>query len=366
MTRQQKYQKYIFTAFMIVYSVLLLYALARFSIASHWGNSWHGATLVGMVGGTAAKPYVYRVLVPGIIAFFLQITPGFLQQWIGEALLVLRDNPLIDAVFMQNANPRLEFTDMDQFRTLCYMRMIAGSVMCLSLTGYVIALYRLSEVLFPNQPGMALFTPVIGLIAVPALDGIYIYDFPALCLAACGYYALSVQKWRWYMVWFTLACLNKETSIFMCIFYVAWFHRRLPAQLFKNLLTLQLAIYVSIKVIITCCFMDNPGVFIMTHWEPLQEFTILQGYNYRMLITYCAGIFLLTYDWQQKPLFARYGLLNFLLMCIAFLLFGHPGEFRVFYDVLPLLVVLLTHTLIKITGISKSIDAFWTFPNTNL
>jgi len=347
-------EKLIFTLFIIFYIALALYAMGRFSQTSHWGNAWHGATLANMVNGTAEKPYVYRVLVSEIIAFFVQITPVSVQQSAGAALMTLKDCSLIDAVFLQPPHPHPAASEMAQFYMLSYMRMITGIVLCLFLAGYTIALYKLAATLFPGEQAMILFTPLIGLIAVPALNGFYIYDFSALCLATCGYYCLAVKQWRWYLFWFTLACLNKETSVFLCIFYGLWFYRRLPAPFFAKYLGIQLAIYAVIKGAITWWFRDNPGVFIMTRWQSLQASTIMEGYNYHALIINLAGIFMLVHHWQEKPLFARCGLWNFLLMLIAFFLFGHPHEYRVFYDVMPLLVVLITHTLIETTGISQA------------
>jgi hypothetical protein len=341
----------IFLLFIGIYVMLAAHMLARFAYVSGFGDSWRGATLEGMVQGTAERPYVYRILVPQIIGGIVRLTPALLQDAVNQKLAVWLEDEAVRGLL---AKPRMQ--GLYERPDLLYMRLVAGLVLMLLAAGYAVALYRLGSCLFPQQWALALFTPVIGLLIPPALmqPTVYLYDMAVLALSAACYCALATHRWRWYYFFFILACVNKETSLFMLLFYTLWFFPRLDTRRFIAHWAAQLALFVAIRGAIYRHFADNPGEFLKSDYRDWHINTLLAGYDAMALIIGLAAVFLLTFRWNEKPAFARYGLLILAMMGSAFFLFGRPGEYRVFFDVVPLLAVLAAHTLIAATGISSA------------
>ncbi len=61
------------------------------------------------------------------------------------------------------------------------------------------------------------------------------------------------------------------------------------------------------------------------------------------------------YRWRTKPEFLRCGLWLFVPFTVLFLLGGFPGEYRVFYEVLPILVLLTTASVVELAGIANAV-----------
>lgn len=338
--------------FTLIYIILSAYVVARFAIVSNFGDSWRGTRLSDMVQGTAERPYVYRVLVPWMIGAADRLMPEFVQEAAGDALMSLKTSPVITPFITDKYNLRMVFEQPE----LMHLRVAMLLVVTLLLAGYIVALYKLGRALFPGEWAMALFMPVLGLLLPPALayPTMYTYDFAVLFLSTCCYYCLAAGKWRWYYVWFILACINKETSVFLLLFYSLWYFPRMETKRFITHWACQFILFVAIRGAIYHAYADNPGEFLKSDYFNWQLITLLTGYDYADVIVYCAAALLLTCGWQQKPLFARYGLSIFALMLGAFIIFGRPEEYRVFYDILPLLIVLATHTLVSYTGLARA------------
>jgi len=324
--------------FILIYAILSLYVMQRFSAVSNMGQSPdYRATLGRMVYGTAARPFVYRALVPSLIRMVVDATPD-------------------DVRITANANLQYSaFARMLGRIGMTYTQAVMAVILYLCLCGYIVVLYKMGAFFFPQSWAMALFMPVIGLVMIPAFtfNGLYIYDFAVLFLTSACYYCMARQQWRRYLFWFVLACLNKETAIFILIFFALWCLPRLDSWRFIFYWAIQCVIYIFIKIALSIDFMYNPGVFLENHGS-LDISSLLGGYNFMRLGLYFMTLFLLTYHWQEKPLFARYILWIYPMMVVAYTLYGIPGEYRVFFDLFPLLTVLITHTLIEGTGIAKA------------
>jgi hypothetical protein len=71
------------------------------------------------------------------------------------------------------------------------------------------------------------------------------------------------------------------------------------------------------------------------------------------MINIAVLFFLMTYRWQEKPAFLKTGLWLLPLVYMAYVMHGNPGEYRVFFDVLPLIILLATHTLTQAAGFAR-------------
>lgn len=331
-----------------LYMALAGYVLLHFIMVSNLGDSWRAATVEGMVNGTAEKPYVYRLLIPKVIGVLVDASPLSFQQSMNQQLSTLNQYPLVKHFFAQRKGLEQVFAKTDQL----YLRLVAIVVSYGCLLGYVWVLYKLAVRLLPGQDTVALITPIVGLLMVPALayPTMYLYDMGVLVLSACCYYAIATHRWRWYYLWLVLACLNKESALFIILFFTVWCFGRLPRRAWIKHVLWQLAIFMVIKHTLYLAYLYNPGVFLATYYQPSQIMTLLRGYNYSQFAVFLVITVLLTYRWQQKPPFARYGLWVLGAMFIAYLFFGKPYEYRVFYDIVPLMAILVTHTLVALAA----------------
>lgn len=333
--------------FVLLYALFSLHTMQRFLLSSNFGDTNSRVTLSAMVNGYAHRPFVYRALVPKMIDLVVKSTPTDTRTAINTTLQqnfyanLLGARPALRATLAENG--------------ILYMRAVMASIIYLCLWGYIFLLYKLGALFFPKQWAMALFMPIVGLVMITAFAdrGLFIYDFPVLFLCAACYYCLARQRWGWYFFWFILACFNKETTIFLFAFYTFWYFSRLDAKPFITYWTLQWIIFVVIRLFIVITFMNNPGFFLEDHMN-WQISALFAGYNFKELSIYFVIIFLLTYHWRTKPLFARYVLTIFPLAYISYFVYGVPGEYRVFYDLFPLLTVLICDTLVRGTGVAKS------------
>jgi len=334
-----------------MYILFSFWGIGRLAVASNFGDTWRGATLTDMVAGTAERPYVYRALVPATVGLVVQITPAFIEQAVNAW-------PLGDSTVLRSLAATKDFLSVVLGQTdRYYMRLVAMLVMYGFLIGYMVAMYKLAAGLFPDAQGMRLFMPIIGVCFIPMLANkiAYVYDIAELALAAACYYALLARKWRWYYLWFILACINKETAIFSLIFFALWSRTLMPRDHYRLHLAAQGLIFLLVRGSLLLLFSANPGVILKTDYMSAHAALFLQGMDVMFLLALAASAFLLLFRFQEKPAFARKGLWIFGLVFASYIIFGKPLEYRVFYAAVPFLAVLLTHTLVMTTGLQETL-----------
>jgi len=338
-------------AFIALYILLSLWFLARFALVSHLGDSIDRTPLQAMIDGTAYRPFVYRLLIPKLTGFIVALTPEGMQDYMSGAMQSLADSsfltyfPTIDTLIREQLSHPATF----------YSRMVMLALVYVCLWGYIIALRNLANFFWPQEPAMAWLAPVFGLILAGGCmyPRMFIYDIPGMCFAAAAYAAMARRRFEWYMLWFLLACLNKETAIFLLIFYALWHARRLDRSTFLTNLLIQGTLYLTVRIGIVVAFRDNRGVLLENHVYA-QIATMLTLHGIETIILFFSFLFMLTCRWREKPLFLRYVLWLFPMLWLAYIFYGSPGEYRVFMELFPLLTLLITHTLVKCTGLAES------------
>ena len=234
--------------------------------------------------------------------------------------------------------------------------MVASIIIFCFIIGYMALLFALAAILFSEEKAIALFAPIVGILAFCSFgyQWQYIYDIPLLCLSAACFYCIYTERFRGYILLFFLSCLNKETAIFSLIFFTIWHFDKLPPYRFALLWTLQLVIYLTVKSVISINFIHNHGFFLENNSAFVLLKDVLGESNLHKIVIILSTWFLLVFDWQNKPLFLKKSLLLFPFVYLAYLLFGFPHEYRVFFDIHTPFVLLATHSLISGTGISRS------------
>ena len=342
----------VFLLFTLIYFILSVYALSFFLYQSRLGDAYYRSTFVRMVEGTAWKPFVYRVFMPGLINTVDDITPQFIKTSVSSSINDLKFSPYyagikkyivwLDRVFsVEKEN---------------YKRFIAVTTLYAFLLGYMAMLYMLGKEIHPEDRSLAMFAPIFGIFVFTSFGQgytLYLYDIPTLFFSSALFYCIFKNHHRTYMLLFFCACLNKETTLFTFIFFTLWNYKRLDRKSFVILWALQVFMLLSIKTIITLTYINNVGSFLEDNYLEVMRGDILAKAEIRKFVVIAMLFFLATYQWQQKHIFLKTSLWLVPLLYVAYILHGFPNEYRVFFDINAPLVLLATHTLIVGTGISK-------------
>lgn len=264
------------------------------------------SALEPMLDGTAARPYVYRVL----------------AAWVIRALSdLLLPNPYLSAVV----------------------------VMYLSLLAFAWTVWGFVKI-YLGPPASNIVGVVAPLGLVPFMfEQRHIYDLPTLFLFSLSLYFLAREKFFAFLIVFGLTSLSKETSVLLILVFAFYFRKRVARKKFLVLLSLESLIYVVIRFLLLWRFQNNPGGLVEFHL--LDHIT---AYAHSPL--FALAFFLIATSvaaWaiknnRERPAFLREAFLIIgLPLLILYFFLGVPFEVRVFMEVYPVLLVLLTISTIE-------------------
>lgn len=201
---------------------------------------------------------------------------------------------------------------------------------------------------------IALFS-VVGLLPLLKYYN-YIYDFPHLFLITLALSLLVRKNWALYLVVFLFCCFNKETSILLVMVFFFYFlgDKRMDKSKFWKLLLIQMGIFVLVKGILTIIFMDNPGHFVEFHLYDYNLIRLRKIKPLEMLLWGSGAVFLIFFHWLRKPRFLKVSLLMLIPLVSLTLLLGFIDEWRDYYEVYPVLLLLVAHTVGSLGGVQMS------------
>lgn len=312
-------------------------------------NTSDRATFANMVYGKAHKPFVYRTLLPSSVRVMTRIIPIQLRTRLN---LLADHSPIVHRVLTylrweQQVNTKEYFTET----------IIALSLMLGSLIGFIYALkYFLTT--FYAAPKMFINTiPLVTvLLLYPFFKFGYLYDFPSLFLFTLALAFMVRERWNFYLLIFLLASLNKETAFLLTLVFIPYYYekKKIEPRQFWNLLLLQVGIYIFIKFVLFYAFSNNPGVITEFHLVENTYIILLRilGHPVITVGSWLILAFAVFYRWREKPEFLKYSLWIFLPLFLLYLLFGNYGELRVFYEVFPIFVLLIAHTIASLAKIN--------------
>lgn len=315
------YMQFTYWLFMALLSLVVLGMFFKYSQVGLGAEERFG--LGPMVYGTAHKPFVYRVLVPGIVRFITPLVPDSLTQ---AAL----DNPVWGQWITQLGD--------NSYTTETFITII---IMYGSVLGFTWAFGQLMAVLEYSRATTAIMT--IGLLLLmPQYYGFgNIYDLPCLFLFTLALWLMAKMQWIWYLLAFTLASLNKETSILLTLIFIVHYWKRLDRETYLFLAMVQFGIYGLIKAVLTLVFLNNPGSVVEYHL--LDHLDIFRMAPFILVLSSLSvGIvaWLGYKNWKHKPAFIKSALVMIPPMIGLYVLFGYPFEIRVFLEALPVITLL--------------------------
>ena len=177
----------------------------------------------------------------------------------------------------------------------------------------------------------------------------YLYDFPALMLFTLGLALLARRKFAGFLTVFILGCINKETIILLTMIY--FLHHLKSSSIskfrFYSLLLIQIVIFLIVKMILFIVFKNNPGGFVIFHLFDYNLQTI--G---RMGIETAAALLIIAvavfHGWKDKPALLKDALWIAVPLFVLTFFFGYIDEQRDFYELYPVLMLLILPSLCQI------------------
>lgn len=339
----------IYTIVALLFSAIVLVIFVQ----SPGINGYDRAMFGDMIYGKANKPFVCRTLLPSTVRLITFAIPKdiktFLNHSIGEKRLVEKT-----------------FKDLRWEQEYLVEYGIALILMYLSICGFLYAIRYFFRGVF-HSPGK--FVDMISLVALLGLPPFfkyysYLYDFPTLFLFTLGLGLMVRQKWLLFLSVFLIASFNKETTILLTmIFFIHFYNKkRMDKQLFERLILIQLIIFASVRVILSFVFINNAGGFFEFHLID-HNILLLKSYSLSTAFTWLVISLLVFYKWSDKPSFLRRGIW-ILVPPLAFgLFFGFFDELRDYYEVYPIVILLLSHSIGHILGIKMTnIEEFTPIP----
>ena len=307
-------------------------------------NKFQPASFVRMVYGIAFKPYAYRALVPFSIRATSSLIPQEIKQAINETVWENKTFKL-----MNDNKGRLEKYILTEFLIGCI-------VMYLGLAGFFFALRYLFKTVYEAPDKLVDLTSLAALLGLPVMFKYtsFIYDFSTLFLFTLGLALMARKKWMPFLVVYTLACFNKETTILLTMLFVIYFCcvsiTRLAKPSFMKILSAQIVIYLIARAILNYFFYDNPGSFLLNIIGILTKHNLkIPPYSIEAFV-YLFITLMVLYKWEEKPLFLKCGLWILPPLVLLCLFFGFLDELRDYYEAYPIVLLLMAHTMGDITG----------------
>lgn len=316
--------KAVFAAGAVVLAAIVLLLFVQ--VSSLGENS--RASLAELIEGTASRPFVYRRLVPASARLLLALTPAGLEASLGEALRA--SNTWVGLLRHMHLSAR------DYVKGVYCL-----GLMFASLVAQAFAFRALFAAAY--GPGRRADLAAIWGVAcaVPFFEYGYIYDFTTLLLSTLIWLCLVQRNWRVFALVFLIGCVNKETVVLVSLAFAITQYGRIPRSAYWGWLGFQLGAFALVRWLLVRAYSANPGLdfewHVHDHWLALSwAWPGLTSAAWLANLARLVGM-----DWARKPLVLRGILLSVLPpMVVLFLLFGYPYEWRVFYEILPVVVLL--------------------------
>lgn len=300
-----------------------------------------------MINGKAYKPFVYRTLLPTSVKIISQTIPVDIKKSLTSTI---NESILLSKIFL-----KLRWESR-----LATEYFIATGLMYLSLLGFAISMKYLFR-LFYNVN--AIYTNLISIFSLLLLPPFFLYtsflyDFPNLFLFTLCLIFLKKQKWNIYIPLLIVATLNKETTILLILIFYFYYHNKYPVNKFNHLLISQILVYISVKVMLYLIYKSNPGYFVEFHLID-HNLRLFKHYNLTVVASFLLFIILVFYDWKEKHKYLKISLSMGVPLITLALFLGYIDELRGYYEILPVIIIMIYHNLAKIlhleiTAVSES------------
>lgn len=181
----------------------------------------------------------------------------------------------------------------------------------------------------------------------------HIYDFPTAIFFSLGLALIYRERITEYLVVFTVASINRETTIFLTLIFILYLHNKLkPRQLFAYL-AVQVAVYIIIQGFIRWKFQNVPGDSFI--FDPMSNFQ--KHFSAWVTVVHLAILAMILWlvgkGWAGKPRLLRMTFtFLFPTLFLMYILLGYAFEYRIFAEIYSTTALLALPAIPpKITGI---------------
>ena len=306
-------------------------------------NGYKPAMFSEMVDGTAWKPFVYRTLLPTTVRLISEVIPDEVHKTLTEKVESNKSAMLVLEKFKWESEFITEY-------------LVAMVLMYFTLLGFVFAFRRLFDEIYSSPLWFKNIISIILLLAIPAMFqpqySNYIYDFSSLFLFTLGLLLLRQKKWRYFLILFFISCFNKETVILLTMIFAIHFYKdaEISRKLYYQLIAAQLMIFAAIKILLYILFMNNPGGFVEFHLID-RNYLLFNGYSLTTFVVLLIIFLSIFSKWNEKPKFLKDALWIAVPLLILTFFFGFFDELRDYYEVFPIVVLLISFNIAKILGV---------------
>jgi hypothetical protein len=155
------------------------------------------------------------------------------------------------------------------------------------------------------------------------------------------------------MIVFIVGCLNKETAILLPLLCAVNYRQRMDKSSLNKLILLQVLIFLLIKSTLTLVFIHNPGAVVEFHLfdHNLQLLGLYQAKTIALWMGIAVVVMaLLFHHWSDKPQLLRDGVWICIPLVCCILLFGFVDELRDYYEIYPIIFLLVFHSMCDLSG----------------
>jgi uncharacterized membrane protein len=215
-----------------------------------------------------------------------------------------------------------------------------GIVAVVFASGFLIATYSAArQVIGSAFWGVATVGAAILLVNAAMLqESGHIYDFPALFFATLLFILAYRQRDILFTIALVLACLTKESLSLFIIAYAAISYGARPLREVLRNLSVQTALFLLIYEFERILFASNAGASmyhaIDKHFQYIRDKADISS-----VLSLLFLLILLYYRFPQKPLVLRRSMLCIPIMLVLYVMGGNAGEFRIFFDIFPILIL---------------------------
>lgn len=247
-TQQRTAGRFLFLGFLYVLSA----SCVLDAFMSRWGFRGDSpkSGFAAVVSFEAERPFAYRVLSPLLIRAVVDAVPTSWTERHEEFLLT-------KSALLRYRQPNESW---NVAKSLGWH--VAYAFQFLFVIGGLVAARAFLREAVPNLPAAFVdFAPPIGalFLMLTFIHGGYMYDFPELYFLLTGAVLISKKRWLPYCLIFVLAILNKETGVFLAVYFAAFQWDVLPRTRLLFLALMQMGLGAVLIAAVRYFFRGSPG-----------------------------------------------------------------------------------------------------------
>ena len=209
-----------------------------------------------IIDGTAARPFIYRQLLPMLANGIDRVTPQHIKDYLFNG----RDGRRLPDILFDSP--------LAKDRTYFYRYLVFYIASFLFVWLAVYAMYLVCQAL-AMPPMVSVFAPVIMILLMPYFltGGGYFYDYPELAFLALTMWMALKFDWWWMVPLVALATWNKESFLLVTLTLYPILRRRtswVSALIGTGCMALTCA---AVYWVIRSHYAQNPGETVLKLWE---------------------------------------------------------------------------------------------------